>query len=62
MGPDASKIGFESSRIQSKVLSRSPQFGPCRITDVVSSVYAILRIPAGESGVTLYVRDLESLL
>ncbi|MGD9726248.1 MAG: ATP-binding protein [Nitrospiraceae bacterium] len=59
-----------SGRVQDRVrefadsvkgLSRSPQFGPCRITDVVSSVYAILRIPAGESGVTLCARDLESL-
>jgi signal transduction histidine kinase len=63
-------IQHGSGRIQDRVrefvdsvkgLSRSPQFGPCRIADVVSSVYAILRIPAGESGVMLCVRDLESL-
>ncbi|MEX0829121.1 MAG: GAF domain-containing sensor histidine kinase [Nitrospirales bacterium] len=56
-----------SRRIQGRVrefadsvkgLARPPQFGPCRIAEVVSSVYAILQIPAAECGVVLGVKDL----
>ncbi len=41
--------------------ARPAQFGSCRIAEVVSSVYRILQIPAGESNVTLLVADLDSL-
>jgi signal transduction histidine kinase len=59
-----------SRRIQGRVrefadsvkgLARPPQFGPCRIAEVVSSVYAILQITAAEYGVVLAVKDLEVL-
>ena len=59
-----------SRRIQGRVaefadsvkgLTRSPQFLPCRIAEVVSSVYAILQIPAAESGVVLTAKNLETL-
>ena len=59
-----------SRRIQDRVgefadsvkgLTRPAQFGPCRIADVVSSVYAILRIPAAERSIDLIVADLEAL-
>ena len=59
-----------SRRIQDRVgefadsvkgLTRPAQFGPCRIAEVVSSVYAILQIPAAERGVVLLVADLETL-
>jgi len=41
--------------------ARPAQFGPCRMAEVVSDVYAILRIPAGEHNVALLVADLDSL-
>jgi signal transduction histidine kinase len=41
--------------------TRAPQFAPCHIATVVSSVYAILRIPAQECGITLYVDGLDNL-
>jgi signal transduction histidine kinase len=41
--------------------TRPPQFAPCRIAEVVSSVYAILRIPAQECGITLCVDGLDTL-
>ena len=44
-----------------KGTARPAQFSPCQIAEVVSSVYAILRIPAGESNVDLLVVDLETL-
>ncbi len=59
-----------SRRIQGRVtefadsvkgLTRSPTFLPCRIVEVVSSVYAILQIPAAEGGVVLATQNLETL-
>ncbi len=44
-----------------KGLTRPVQFGPCRIAEVVSSVYAILRNPAAERDVVLLVTNLETL-
>ena len=41
--------------------ARSPQFAPCHIAEVVASVYAILRIPAGECGIALCVDGLDTL-
>lgn len=41
--------------------ARSPQFAPCHIAEVVASVNAILRIPAGECGVALCVEGLDTL-
>jgi len=41
--------------------ARSAQFGPCRIADVVASVYEILRIPAAERSVGLLVKNLDAL-
>lgn len=41
--------------------ARSPHFAPCHIADVVSSVYAILRIPSDECGVVLCVEGLDEL-
>ena len=41
--------------------TRSPHVAPCHIAKVVSSVYAILNIPAKEGGITLRVEDLDSL-
>ena len=41
--------------------ARPAQFGPCRLSEVVSSVYEILRIPAGECNVDLLVANLETL-
>jgi signal transduction histidine kinase len=40
---------------------RSPQLAPCHIAEVVSSVYAILRIPAEECGIALCVDGLDTL-
>ncbi len=59
-----------SRRIQDRVrefadsvkgIARPAQFGPCRIAEVVSSVYAILQIPAAERNIALLVADLETL-
>lgn len=44
-----------------KGLTRAPQFAPCRMADVVSSVYATLRVLANESQVALHVEGLEHL-
>ena len=44
-----------------KGLTRAPQFAPCRMADVVSSVYATLRVLADESQVALHVEGLEDL-
>jgi signal transduction histidine kinase len=41
--------------------TRSPHMAPCHIAKVVSSVYAILNIPAKECRITLSVEDLDSL-
>jgi signal transduction histidine kinase len=41
--------------------ARSPHFAPCQLAEVVSSVYAILRIPAEECGITLYTDGLHTL-
>lgn len=40
---------------------RAAQFGPCRIVEVVSSVYGMLGIPAEERKVILLVNGLEGL-
>ncbi len=40
---------------------RAAQFAPCRIDEVVSSVYGMLRIPADEGSVILLVNGLEDL-
>jgi signal transduction histidine kinase len=44
-----------------KGLTRAPQFAPCRIADIVSSVYATLRVIADEGKVALNVEGLETL-
>lgn len=44
-----------------KGLTRAPKFAPCRLADVVTSVYATLRILADERGVTLRTEALEAL-
>jgi signal transduction histidine kinase len=44
-----------------KGLTRAPQFAPCRIVDIVSSVYATLRILADERRVTLHAEGLDTL-
>ena len=44
-----------------KGLTRSPQFAPCRLADVVSNVYASLRILADEGQVALRTEGLETL-
>ncbi len=44
-----------------KGLAQPPQFGPCRIADVVSSVYDILRSVAHERDVSLLVDGLDTL-
>lgn len=44
-----------------KGLTRPPQFAPCRLADVVSGVYAILRILADERKVALRTEGLETL-
>lgn len=44
-----------------KGLTRAPQFAPCRLADIVSSVYTTLRILADERGVTLRVEGVETL-
>ncbi len=44
-----------------KGLTTPPQFGPCRLADVVSNVYAILRIDADEREVALRTEGLETL-
>jgi signal transduction histidine kinase len=44
-----------------KGLTRPPQFAPCRLADVVSNVYAILRILADECRVALRTEGLETL-
>jgi signal transduction histidine kinase len=44
-----------------KGLTRAPQFAPCRIADVVSSVYTTLRILADERGVVLRAEGIDSL-
>lgn len=63
-------IGRGAGRIHERVkeiadsvkgLTRAPQFAPCSIVDVVSSVYATLRILADERQVTLRAEDLETL-
>jgi signal transduction histidine kinase len=63
-------IQHGSRRIQDRVkeiadsvkgLTRPPQFAPCRIADVVSSVYATLRILADERRIALRVEGLETL-
>lgn len=41
--------------------TRSPHVAPCHIRKVVSSVYAILNIPAKECGITLRVEGLDGL-
>jgi signal transduction histidine kinase len=41
--------------------TRSPQVAPCHIAKVVSSVYAILNIPAKECGIALGAEGLDSL-
>ena len=59
-----------SRRIQDRVAefadsikghARSPRFAPCHIAEVVSSVHAILRIPADECGIALCTDGLDSL-
>jgi len=59
-----------SRRIQDRVrefadsvkgIARPAQFGSCRIAEEVSSVYAILQIPAAERNIALLVEDLETL-
>jgi signal transduction histidine kinase len=63
-------IRHASRRIQVRVkemaesvkgLTRPPEFATCRIADVISSVYAALRILADERGVTLSVDGLDTL-
>jgi signal transduction histidine kinase len=63
-------IQHGSRRIQDRVkeiadsvkgLTRTPQFAPCRIADVVSSVYATLRILADERKIVLRVEGLETI-
>ncbi|HSN05325.1 MAG TPA: GAF domain-containing sensor histidine kinase, partial [Nitrospira sp.] len=44
-----------------KGLTRPPRFAPCRMADIVSSVYATLRILADERNVALHVEGLETL-
>jgi signal transduction histidine kinase len=44
-----------------KGLTRAPQFAPCRLADIVSSVYAALRILAEERRVALRVEGLDTL-
>ncbi len=44
-----------------KGLTRAPQFAPCRIADIVSSVYATLHILADERGVALHTEGLDNL-
>jgi signal transduction histidine kinase len=44
-----------------KGLTRAPQFAPCRIADIVSSVYTTLRILADECGVTLSTEGVDTL-
>lgn len=44
-----------------KGITRTPEFSPCRIADVVSSVYAILGVLADERHVALLVDGLDSL-
>jgi signal transduction histidine kinase len=44
-----------------KGLTRSPQFAPCRLADVVSNVYGILCILADECQVALRTEGLETL-
>ena len=63
-------IRHASRRIQVRVkemaesvkgLTRPPEFATCRIADVISSVYAALRILADERGVALRVDGLDTL-
>jgi signal transduction histidine kinase len=44
-----------------KGLTRPPQFGPCRLADVVSNVFQTLRILAEERHVVLHAEGLDSL-
>jgi signal transduction histidine kinase len=44
-----------------KGLTRAPQFAPCRIADIVSSVYTTLRILADERGVALRAEGVDTL-
>jgi signal transduction histidine kinase len=44
-----------------KGITREPEFSPCRVADVVSSVYAILRVLADERHVALLVDGLDAL-
>jgi signal transduction histidine kinase len=44
-----------------KGLTRAPQFAPCRIVDIVSSVFATLRVLADERRVALHAERLETL-
>ena len=44
-----------------KGLTRAPQFAPCRVADVVASVYATLHILADERGVALRAEGVDTL-
>jgi signal transduction histidine kinase len=44
-----------------KGLTRAPQFAPCRVADVVASVYTTLRILANERGVALRAEGVDTL-
>ncbi len=44
-----------------KGLTRAPQFAPCRVADVVASVYATLHILADERGVILRTEGVDTL-
>lgn len=44
-----------------KGLTRAPQFSPCRLADIVASVYATLRILADERRVALRAEGLDTL-
>ncbi|MDE3051413.1 MAG: HAMP domain-containing histidine kinase, partial [Nitrospirota bacterium] len=44
-----------------KGLTRAPQFAPCRLADIVASVYATLRILADERRVALHAEGLDTL-
>jgi signal transduction histidine kinase len=44
-----------------KGITRPPEFSPCRVDDVVSGVYAILRVLADERGIALRVEGLDTL-
>jgi signal transduction histidine kinase len=44
-----------------KGLTRAPQFAPCRVADVVASVYTTLRVLANERGVALRAEGVDTL-